>query len=84
MKSFRIFAVIAFAAASSAAFANGGGARGGVYPATAPAAAVSASHAAVVNSGVGGVVSTTSESGKAAPVRTLSPEVAKLYRGAGH
>lgn len=81
MKSFRIFAVIAFAAASTAAFANGGGPRGGVYPAAAPATAVAASHTAVATSGFGGTVSTTSESGKAAPVGKLSPEVAKLYRG---
>lgn len=56
-------AALVLAATSTAAFAAGGGARGGVYPA--PTAAVSASQAPAFNSGVGGVVSATSDSGKA-------------------
>ncbi|MBK3779880.1 hypothetical protein G3A43_06405 [Paraburkholderia aspalathi] len=65
MKSKLFVAALVFAATSTAAFANGGGARGGVYPATTTSAAMTASNGAVVNSGFGGAVSATSESGKA-------------------
>jgi len=75
MKSIRILAALAIAAASTAAFADGGGSRGGVYPV--PAAA--ASHVAVANSGFGGAVSTTSEAGSKGVSHKLTTEQTKLF-----
>ncbi|MEX3984171.1 hypothetical protein AB4Y45_35030 [Paraburkholderia sp. EG287A] len=79
MKSLRTLAVLALAAAAStAAFANGGGARGGVYPASAPVAATATSKGDVAKAGFGGTVSTTSDAGSKGSLR-LNADQVKLF-----
>ena len=77
MKSLRILAVLALAAASTAAFANGGGPRGGVYPASATADATAVSKAGLAKDGFGGTTSAVASGSK--EVLHLNAEQSKLY-----